>query len=203
MNNYNQITNLPIYGHYFGDWEKKDARNFWKEILSRKTERLYQLLNLIHQDPEYINFRFDYTIESLIPIGEWMKKNITIEPKSKELYDKEAVQLRKFATNPTSFVLSSRTRSICLDVSLYYGEIMLKKLGDRDWHIYTDTSKNNIFFGAMGIKVKTKNILFYPLSIVVGYALQILEDTSKIWTLESMLKTQLNTIIEIESRSIT
>lgn len=202
MGNYQLINEIPISGDYFADWKKRDARKFWKQILSSKNDRLNQLKNLVHQDPEYSNFVFDYSIKSLIPLSEWLKKNISIEPKPKEMYDLEIMQFRGMCS-PSTFVLSLLTRTICLDLSLYYGEIMLKQLGDREWHIYTDTSYNNIRCGTMGIKVKTKNLLFCPLSTILVYVISVLEDGDINKTLESILKTQLNTIIEIESRPTT
>lgn len=198
MDNYTIVTGLPLTGYYFAQRDKKSTRKFWKDILANKSKRSDHLRDLVHQDPEYANLKFDYTIDSLVPLGEWMKKNVTTEPKPKELYDLEARMLGDMDT-PTSYILSSKTRSICLDVSLYYGDIMLKELEDREWHIYTDTSNRNIDFGGMGIKAKYKNIFFYPLATVALYAINIIENRQNGRTLVSLLKTQSNSIIEIET----
>ena len=167
METYKPILGLPLYGYYFVGWDKRSIRDFWKDIIAHQSERILQLNHLINQDNEFKNLKLDYSPHSLIPLGEWLKNHIAIQPKSKELYDIEAVRLGDMDT-PSPYEFTPMTLSICLDISLYYGNIILNKLGDRTWHINTNVAQSNLNYGALGIKGNVKNVVFYPLKYIIG-----------------------------------
>ena len=157
MTEYEILTNLPRT-HYFGDWDKKDIRAFGKWFMAEKDNRLQMLFDEIHRDPEFANWEPDFSPESLKTLSYWFERfvrtNVWSLPENEwqELLYKKKNSMSSIEICNNKFVTSKST-SLIFDVSIYWGEVLLQELGDRQWEQNMKTSKNDMFYGYMIIPV--------------------------------------------------
>lgn len=180
-------------------WSRREIRSFWTGVLKQIDFRISQLQDLIHQNPAYSNLILDYNPLSLIPIGKWLKENVTTKPIPKEKYESELKRLNGMEI-PPNYELSDFTKSICFDIAIYYGETMLRQLGNNKWFIYNKVSTNNLDFGTMGIRYGKHNVIFSPFILILSKAFQITLNNFEDKEIYTVFHRQVNTIKESESK---
>lgn len=154
MEEYKVLTNLPE-DEYFGTWEKKDVKAFGKWFMAEKDNRMQMLFDEVHRDPDFVDWQPDFSPESLKTLGRWFEKNMTSEPMTENEYN-ELVELYQRSRGMVVLYKHKRTQkatSLIFDVSIYFGEVLLHELGDREWEQYIYVSKNNYEYGYMSIPV--------------------------------------------------
>ena len=151
MEEYQVLTNLPE-DNYFGTWEKKDVKAFGKWFMAEKDNRMQMLFDEVHRDPEFADWQPDFSPESLKTLGAWFERNIKWEPMPEDEFQK-FVERYKGMANCKNKWISKKSESLVFDVSIYFGEVLLHVLGDREWEQYIYVSKNNLDYGYMSIPV--------------------------------------------------
>ena len=174
MEEYKILTNLPK-DYIFGPLDKKDVRAFGKWFMAEKENRMQMLFDEVHRDPEFVDWRPDFTVESLKPLSNWFEKNIKSEPTPEDEYQeimrqheiKYHGEMGEESKAMFRKRITKKSRSLVFDVSIYLGEILLRELGDRQWVQYINVSKYNIDYGYMAIPTFIPKVVIAPWRVMV------------------------------------
>ena len=151
MEEYQVLTNLPEEYH-FGNWDKKDVKAFGKWFMAEKDNRMQMLFDEVHRDPDFVDWQPDFSPESLKMLSYWFERHIQAESMPEDEYQKLIAKYIVMAEYKNNW-LTKKSKSLIFDVSIYFGEVLLKELGDREWEQYIYVSKNNYEYGYMSIPV--------------------------------------------------
>ena len=154
MEEYKVLTNLPEEDH-FGEWEKADVKAFGKWFMEEKGNRIRLLTDEIHRDPEFVDWQPDFTPDSLKVLNRWFERHIEWEPMPEDEFRK-FVERYKGMANCKNKWITKKSESLVFDVSIYFGEVLLHELGDREWEQITKGSTRNYDYGCMTIPVIPK-----------------------------------------------
>ena len=75
MDEYEVLTDFPENGD-FATWERKKVSSFGKWFMAEKGKRMQMLFYEVHRDPEFADWKPDFSPESLKPLSDWFEKNI-------------------------------------------------------------------------------------------------------------------------------
>ncbi len=129
-----------LYPDYFTGFENlkgKDIKRCYEWYISQSVTRIAELEKYYLSNSKG-HAKFDYTPESLIPLWKWFKLKIEMVPRPKEDIEKD----RNNATNyfkeyiPT-MEFSKLTKSLILDISYYFAEIMIRNNSNINWGFFT------------------------------------------------------------------
>lgn len=174
MGKYVILNNLPKH-RMFSIWDKIKVKEFSNWFFENKEIRMKQLIDEVHRDSEYQMWESDYSPDSLKQLGNWFitrvqavseRKNVSYNVIKSEIDDVGVTQ---------DALLTNYTISLSFDISIYYGEVILRTLKDRHWVQNIKTSINNIEYGCMVIsKINKYNKPYVnPWRNIGVYALKI------------------------------
>ncbi len=120
-----------------------EAKKHFEWFTGEVPKRIEYLKELLSNDG--IEDILDYTPESLIPLWDWYEGKIKIEKISKEKYEKELSETPEWV-HPyiKDEDLSIDTLKYCMDVSIYFAEVMIRNNANKIiWGFFTKP-KNHV-----------------------------------------------------------
>lgn len=164
---YKIIDNLPIdYSFNTKSREVLKLYNLWFD--ENKKYRLNELESLIISTVGYESWKADFSKDSLLILGRWLKENVEIE----KLSEKEYVEKKSNIPSYIDFEdwdLTIKTRSILIDVGIYFGEVFIKNQKGLIWKQYFSKKKNDADHGHMIITLKKRNLNPIRIMLTVGF----------------------------------
>lgn len=120
----------------FIDMNKKQAQEYFEWYIGQIDYRISLLLNNIKEDG--IDTNFDYSIESLIPLWEWYERKISYRKIDESEYQ---LRISKHPEWMKDYIaetdLSWETLMYCMDVALYFAEVMIRHNDNIKWGFFT------------------------------------------------------------------
>lgn len=108
----------------FCEMTKKQAQVFFDWYISQIDYRISILLETVKKDG--IKYDFDFSVESLIPLWEWYEEKISLRNLSDKEYETRIEQYPEWMKNYISkTTLSSETLMYCLDIALYFAQVVV------------------------------------------------------------------------------
>lgn len=175
MEEYKVLTNLPE-DYYFGTWEKKDVKAFGKWFMAEKENRMQMLFDEIHRDPEFVEWQPDFSPESLKTLGAWFERNIKWEPMPEDEFQEFIKKCKGMARYENKWI-TTKSKSLVFDVSIYFGEVLLRALEDRKWKQLLNVSIRNYDYGCMYIPFLPPHphrLIVTPWRIVWSFAVDLI-----------------------------
>lgn len=174
MGKYVILNNLPKH-QMFSIWDKTKVKEFSKWFFENKEIRIKQLIDEVHRDSEYQMWESDYSPDSLKQLGNWFITKVQAVSERKNVYYNTIKSEIDDIGVTQDELLTNYTISLSFDISIYYGEVILRTLKDRNWVQNIKTSTNNIEYGCMVIpKINKYNKLYVtPWRNIGVYALKI------------------------------
>lgn len=164
---YKTIDNLPIdYSFNTKNKEALKLYNLWFD--ENKQYRLNELSSLIISTAGYESWEANFSKDSLLILGRWLKENVKI----KKLTEKEYAEKRSNIPSYIDFEdwdLTINTRSILIDVGIYFGEVFIKNHKGLIWKQYFSKKKNDADHGHMIIALKKRNLNPIRIMLTVGF----------------------------------
>jgi hypothetical protein len=166
---YKIINDLPI-DYDFNSKSKDELKLYKIWFENNKKKRLDHIIEYVKSSSIFEDWKADFTPHSLMKLGEWVEQNIEIEKISEKEYEK------KRNITPTwielqDWDLSIKTRSILVDVSIYFGEVFLNIHKELHWEQYFSKVKKDIDNGHMIISFKKVNLNPVWLLYIMGLKL--------------------------------
>ncbi len=120
-----------------------EAKEHFEWFIGEVPKRIEYLKELLSNDG--IEDILDYTPESLIPLWDWYEGKIKIEKISKEKYEKELSETPEWV-HPyiKDEDLSIDTLKYCMDVSIYFAEVMIRNNSSEIKWGYFTRPKNRV-----------------------------------------------------------
>ena len=127
----------------FTNLTPKEAKQHFEWFIEEIPNRIEYLKELLRDDG--IGDILDYTPESLIPLWDWYEGKIRIEKKSKEKYEEELAETPEWV-HPyiQDEDLSIDTLKYCMDVSIYFAEVMIRNNSPKITWGYFTKPKNHV-----------------------------------------------------------
>lgn len=127
----------------FDKFNKKQAEVYFQWYLSQIVHRIEVLNKYIKNDG--FNIKFDYSVESLIPIWEWYQKKIIVECKTEEELEKEKKKYPKWMESEISKTkISLETWKFGMDIAVYFAEVVIKNSSGKIYWGYFTKPKNRM-----------------------------------------------------------
>lgn len=184
---YEIINNLPI-DYEFNTKSTKELKlyNIW--FTENKSDRINQLIKLVKSTPSYEKWNPDFTLDSLDGLGKWFYENLELVKLTKSEYDNKRKEVPSYI-EIDNWDLSIRTRSLVVDIGIYFGEVFVNTHKQLKWEQYFSKNKKDVDNGHMVIPKFGKlelNPILVTLSIAWGLARKTknntcLYDLFKIW----------------------
>ncbi|MDE6716055.1 MAG: hypothetical protein K2J74_06200, partial [Muribaculaceae bacterium] len=145
----------PILLGDMEDVPKKELRELGKWFFAIKESRLIELEKFIHRDPEFSNWKMDYTPESLITIQPWAEKQVITEPLTETDIArwKESIHYTKFRMPIPERKVSAITDFIMFDLSIYFGEVLIRNNDRLEWTLCINRGRKYVNYGHIVIPI--------------------------------------------------
>ena len=133
---------VPPFEHgKFSEMNKKQTEQYFNWYVGQIEYRIKQLIDLIHD--EGVEYEFDYSIDSLVPIWKWLETKISYRVLSDEEYQNK---LEKYPEWMAEYIqkkeFSYETLMYVADVAMYFAEVMIKNNDDKiKWGYFTKPKK--------------------------------------------------------------
>ncbi len=153
---YKIIDNLPIDFDFF-DKTKQQLKEYGKWFEYEKENRLAILRQTVKDTEGFYEWEGDFSVDSLKPLGRWLKLNIKTKKLSKEAYEMmrrsvpEYIDIRDWDMTPETY-------SKIIDVGIYFGEVFIRNNSGLKWKQYFSTIKRDAYNGHMLITGGKTNI---------------------------------------------
>ena len=121
--NYHLIDDLPTDLDMRGK-PIKIQKLYGTWFAENKDKRIGELINVVKSTKGYEDWNPNFTKDSLVLLGKWLKENIT----SRKLTDKEYREKRSSFPDyikVTDWDLTYRSRSLLYDTAVYFGETFI------------------------------------------------------------------------------
>jgi hypothetical protein len=163
-----------------------EAKEYLRWFLNIKEERIEVLESNVKQI--FPKWEADYTNESLVTLYQWFKKLIAYRPISQEekkSFDNQISKTPLFVgvipEPETTF--TDETVSICFDIGLYFGELLIKDVPLLMWTQKLN-SKNYIYYAQPLLSKPKSKVPVNPRASMEGIARRILDKDIKETTFE-------------------
>lgn len=184
---YQIIDNLPI-DFEFSTKTKDDLKLYGVWFEENKDKRLTCLEEVVRSTHGFENWNLDFTSDSLKVLGKWFRDNLEKTKLSEEEYKLKRSKTPDYI-EIDDWDLSIKTRSLIVDIGIYFGEIFIKKYKNLKWRQYFSKIKKDVNNGHMVIPNFGKlelNPILVVLSIGWGFARKTkeadsLHDLFEIW----------------------
>jgi hypothetical protein len=112
-------------------------------------ERISLLENAVIRTRGYHDWRADYSPVSLSPLGTWFVGEVATRPRAAKEKDELC------AGGPAWFGLAAvedweltdKTFSLCLDIGMYLGEVLVRNIPEVNWRLISTGSKRYVDYG--------------------------------------------------------
>jgi len=148
-----------------------------KQIFDWHIEQLSKRINVLKEAFYFTTNKNDDVLNlspsSLIPLWEWYKSRIKIEPITQEELE-QLNKLPKWAIPTGSgWKPDLGTVALALDISLYLAEVLLRQFPSLRWSLLTKP-KSNINYNHPVIQGFKKNLHFEPTSVVLNLTFSVI-----------------------------
>jgi len=191
---YKIIDNLPI-DLDFREKTNKELKLYKEWFFLNKDERLRVLFGNIHSTENYEDWNMSFESDSLVKLGEWFTQQVKTQILTKEEYKMRKKEVPDYI-EIDDWDLDIKTRSLVMDIGIYFGEVFLHQYQNLRWEQYITRSKYNANHGQMVICGFGKKCL-EPIRIIFNIALGFAnksEDSSALYEIynawESYLKVE-------------
>jgi hypothetical protein len=164
----------------FSEFDKKEAKEYFKWFMDIREERLEILIDRVKSDMD--GWNADYSEDSLNILFEWFKRNITIREKTslekKKMQEIVENSIFKDFIKTDNYAFTDTTVSICSDVGLYFGETVARKIPGLKWTYIARTNKF-AYYAQPVLKIETSKVVLNPRSIIEGVGGKLLRNKIK------------------------
>ncbi len=120
----------------FDKMNKKQAQDYFDWYIEQSDYRISLLLNSIKEDG--IDYSFDYSVESLIPLWEWFENKIEFRQLSVAEYESVVSKYPEWLRDSIDKThLSWETLMYCADIGLYFAEVIIRHNEKVSWGFFT------------------------------------------------------------------
>lgn len=169
---YQVINNLPI-DYAFQSKTKDELKLYGTWFNENKEIRLNHLIEYVKSTPNYEHWNANFTSESLKQLGKWLKENIETEKIPQDEYDKKRAEIPSYI-ELNDWDLTIKTRSILVDVGIYFGETFIHTHVKYKWEQYFSKVKRDVDNGHIIIKLKTNDL--NPIWIILNVGLGLAKE---------------------------
>lgn len=127
----------------FKDMTPKQAKEYFEQYTGQIEIHLKNLKNEVCSEVGDMNF--DYSPESLIPLWSWYEKKIELEEKSEDEMLEEAKRYPEWMHAYLGQTkISLQTLRYCLEVALYFAEVIIRNCNGKIYWGYFTRPKNRM-----------------------------------------------------------
>ncbi len=166
---YQIIDNLPI-DYEFSTKTKDELKLYWIWFKENKEERIAYLREIVKSTEGFEDWSADFSSDSLKKLGEWLDQNIEIEKLPEVVYNKKRSETPSYI-DVNDWDLTIKTRSILVDVGIYFGEVFIKEHKNLKWEQYFSRVKKDNNNGHIVIKLKKRELNPIWLLYILGLGL--------------------------------
>jgi len=116
----------------FDTMSKKDFISYGQWFHSVMPDRIDELRIAVNSTPNFEDWKPDFSPDSLVQLGVWLKRVACNRKLTEEELDKLRVNLPSYIT-PKDEDLSFQTISLSVDIGMYFGEVMRKNVAGLRW----------------------------------------------------------------------
>ena len=153
---YQIINNLPI-DYQFSIKTKDELKLYGVWFTENKNIRIAYLKASVKITKGFENWEADFTPESLKGLGKWLYENVETEKIPKKEYNKKRAETPSYIEVP-DWDLTIKTRSLLVDVGIYFGEVFINTYQGLKWEQYFSKIKKDIDNGHLVIDLKKDSI---------------------------------------------
>lgn len=135
-----------------------------------KEKRIEELIKVVKSTKGYEDWNPDYTKESLLLLGLWLKNNITSRKLTDEEYRIKRSEIPKYI-EIVDWDLTYFSRSVLYDAGVYFGETFVRSFPTLKWEQCLSRAKLYADVGHMLIKVNKIDMNPIELLDVLGWGL--------------------------------
>jgi len=150
LDNYKIVTVPTNFAKPFDEFSKEEAKEYLNWFLNKKEER-----KVLLQDIAKDYFIPDYSIESLKGVYYFMKDNVSYRVRSVHEVNRLNSEINMKGVEVSQKDLSETTVSICFDIGVYFGEVLIKNNSQLQW-TYCIAPRRHVDYGQPVIKGNTK-----------------------------------------------
>ncbi|MXP05565.1 MULTISPECIES: hypothetical protein [unclassified Apibacter] len=149
-----EILDILLTNQDFRDKAKKELKIYELWFNENKEKCLLELEHLVLRTLGYENWKMDYSKESLLGLGKWLKENLETRKISEEEYAKVRANVPDYI-DVSDRILTLESRTILLDAGIYFGEVFIHNHKGLKCDQYFSSAKNrDINHGNMVISLK-------------------------------------------------
>lgn len=185
---YNLIE-IPIdFRKEIYSFDKTEAKNYFNWYNQIKNERVNVLLS--HVNNEFENWKLDNSRESLHDLFIWFVNNISFRNINQSEIEKIKLQISKTpqfidVIEIPKYVLSEQSIAICFDISIYFGDTIIKNTNNCSWGQKLN-SKSFIDYASPVILSNDYKVPFNIRRVIENLAEMILENSDKTFTFQEL-----------------
>jgi len=120
-----------------------------------KEKRIGELIKVVKSTKDYEDWNPNFTKESLVLLGKWLKENITSRKLTDEEYREKGRQLPDYI-KIEEYDLTYRSRSLLYDAAVYFGETFIHSHPELKWEQCLSRAKLYVDVGHMLIKKNSR-----------------------------------------------
>ena len=151
-----ELFNILLFSQDFREKDKKELKIYEVWFNENKDKCLLELEYLVQRTLGYEDWQMDYSKESLMGLGKWLKTNVKIQQLSEEDYAKVRATVPDYI-DIDDWTLTLETRTILLDAGIYFGEVFIHNNKNLYWKQHFSSAKNrDINHGNMVISLSNK-----------------------------------------------
>ncbi|QYN50630.1 hypothetical protein [Apibacter sp. ESL0404] len=151
-----ELFNILLFSQDFREKDKKELKIYEVWFNENKDKCLLELEYLVQRTLGYEDWQMDYSKESLMGLGKWLKTNVKIQQLSEEDYAKVRATVPDYI-DIDDWTLTLETRTILLDAGIYFGEVFIHNYKNLYWKQHFSSAKNrDINHGNMVISLSNK-----------------------------------------------
>jgi hypothetical protein len=173
---YKVIDDLPI-GFNFNNRSENELKAYKEWFIRNKEKRLEELAKAVTADDGVSkDLKLDFSEESLIELGRWLKDNVSIEKLSPEAYDRKRKSVPSYI-DINDWDLTVRTYSLLVDIGIYWGEVFIKEFPKLKWTQFISKIKDDADHGHMVIRGFGKKDVFNPIRVMAMLGLSLADNS--------------------------
>ncbi|TPG35400.1 hypothetical protein [Flavobacterium pectinovorum] len=163
---YKIISDLPI-DYKFSTKTKDELKTYNAWFNDNKSKRIVFLIDLVKSTKGFESWNPNFSSESLKELGLWLVQNVEIEKISVEEYNKKRNEVPSHI-DIKEWDLTIKTRSILVDIGIYFGEVFIKEYPNLKWEQYFSKRKKDLNHGHVIIKLKILELNPIWLLYIIG-----------------------------------
>ncbi|RKR09278.1 hypothetical protein C8C83_0899 [Flavobacterium sp. 90] len=164
---YQTIQNLPT-DYQFDNKTKEELKLYEIWFKENKDDRINHLIELVKTTPSFEDWNADFTPNSLNELGRWFYQNVETLKLTEEEYFNKRSQIPNYI-EIEDWDLSIKTRSLIVDIGLYFGEVFIHTHKELVWKQYFSKNKKDMNNGHMVIP-KFGKLELNPILVIMGTA---------------------------------